>query len=359
MRRNPRFTERFPVDAAQSPRRRREAPPADRLPPEPVPVWARARIGRERIIAIVLAAIVLAGGIGWWALGNGAGRQPHEVRPLPLPGLAEASAPAAPQPPLAGDPAALDASGAPLVDPSLTDANGAPLPAPGLAQVLPIEGDAVTAAMPQADAGPATIPSPRRTASPVLVFDAGDARAASDGPSGGAAGETQLVIAPTPIPAAGKVAPATGRFSSGGGRSVVTRGTLIPAVLESTIDSGTPGGVRAVVTADVRSSDGARVLIPKSARLVGQYRGGDGGRAYVIWTRVDQPGGRAVKVGSAPGGAGAKTDGAFLASFGAARLQSVVSGAGGAGVRVRQGEPIRVYAASDLDLGGNVGGKGK
>jgi len=352
MRRNPRFSERFPVDASQSPRRRREPPPADRLRHEPVPVWARARIGRGQILAAALAGLVLVGGIGWWALGDGAGNRPRPVQPLPPPGLEGLNAPSTPLPPLAGDPALLDANGVPLVDPA-----GAPLPAPGQQAVLPLsDGDAVTAAMPQAEAAPGATPSASRTASPVLVFDAGEARSAT----ADSGAEPQLMIASSPVPATSRAASAGDRASVGDRRGVVTRGTLIPAVLESTIDTGTPGGVRAVVTADVRSYDGARVLIPKSSRLVGQYRGGDGGRAYVIWTRVDQPGGRAVRVGSAPGAgsvaAGGKADGAFLASFGEARLQSVVGGSGGgkadAGVRVRQGEPIRVYAANDLDLGG-------
>jgi len=341
MRRNPRFPQRFPVDAAQSPRRRREPPVAERFRQEPAPIWARSRLGRGQVLAIALAAVVVVGGFGWWALGDGMGSHPRPVRPLPLPGLQGPSAPgAAMLPPPAYDPALAGADGAPSAD-----AAGMALPAPGQQAVLPPSGeDAVLAASPQADVTSGLGPAPKRTASPVLVFDAGDARTTT-----GSGGEPQLVIASNPVPATARPVP------SGDRKGVVTRGTLIPAVLESTIDSSTPGTVRAVVTADVRSFDGAKVLIPKSSRLVGQYRGGDGGRAYVIWTRVDQPGGRAVKVGSAPGAGGGKVDGAFLESFGAARLQSVVSGAGGTGVRVRQGEPIRVYAANDLD----VGGKGK
>jgi type IV secretion system protein VirB10 len=41
----------------------------------------------------------------------------------------------------------------------------------------------------------------------------------------------------------------------------VAQGTLIPAVLETAIDSDLPGYARAVVSQDVRGFDGTRVLI--------------------------------------------------------------------------------------------------
>ena len=54
--------------------------------------------------------------------------------------------------------------------------------------------------------------------------------------------------------------------------NTVAQGTLIPAVLETAIDSDVPGYVRAVVSQDVRSFDGSRVLIPRSSRLIGEYK---------------------------------------------------------------------------------------
>jgi hypothetical protein len=47
--------------------------------------------------------------------------------------------------------------------------------------------------------------------------------------------------------------------------TTVTERTLIPASLETAINTDVPGFVRAVVSQDVRSFDGKRVLIPRSA----------------------------------------------------------------------------------------------
>nr|MBA3810961.1 TrbI/VirB10 family protein [Caulobacteraceae bacterium] len=87
-------------------------------------------------------------------------------------------------------------------------------------------------------------------------------------------------------------------------RSVVPQGTMIPAVLETAMNSDLPGFVRAVVSRDVRGFDAADVLIPRGSRLVGQYRSGlsqGASRIFVIWTRVLRPDGASVQIGS-PGG---------------------------------------------------------
>ena len=167
-------------------------------------------------------------------------------------------------------------------------------------------------------------------------------------------------------------------------QTTVTQGTLIPAVLETAINTDVPGYVRAVVSQDVRSFDGTRVLVPRSSRLIGQYQSGlQGGqkRAYVIWTRLIRPDGASVNLGSPAVGFDGTTGLAgsvnshFFQRFGSSMLLSVISGlaTGGASVvlgggasaastalqqdgqiaptvRVRQGEPIRVFTARDLDF---------
>ncbi|MEO7738945.1 MAG: TrbI/VirB10 family protein [Novosphingobium sp.] len=170
-------------------------------------------------------------------------------------------------------------------------------------------------------------------------------------------------------------------------KTTVTQGTLIPALLETAIDTDVPGYVRAVVSSDVRSFDGARVLVPRSSRLIGQYKSGltaGQKRAYVIWTRLIRPDGVSVNLGSPAVSFGGETglagrvDSHFFARFGSAMLLSVIGGlssiGSGAGVivsgggqsaaaaavgqtgqigptiRVRQGEPIRVFTARDLDF---------
>ena len=247
----------------------------------------------------------------------------------------------------------------------------------------------VLAAPPQT--GVAVAPASNPQASPTVVFDA----SALPGP----------LIAPM-LPA-GQAAPGgsgnsnddfASRLGGVGGTSAtatasidpktsVTQGTLIPAVLETAIDTDVPGYVRAIVSSDVRSFDGTRVLVPRSSRLIGQYKSGLSAgqkRAYVIWTRLVRPDGVAVNIGSpAVGftgatGLGGKVSTHFFERFGSAMLLSVVGGLsalggnagviiGGSGqtaaaaavgqsgqigptVRVRPGEPIRVFTARDLDF---------
>jgi type IV secretion system protein VirB10 len=170
--------------------------------------------------------------------------------------------------------------------------------------------------------------------------------------------------------------------------STVTQGTLIPAVLETAIDTDVPGFVRAIVSTDVKSFDGRTVLVPRSSRLIGQYKSGLSAgqkRAYVIWTRLIRPDGVSVDLGSpaiafgGETGLPGKVNSHFFERFGSGMLLSVLGGlpsllgnnssvivGGGGGsaasaavqqggqvgptIRVRQGEPIRVFTAKDLDF---------
>lgn len=170
--------------------------------------------------------------------------------------------------------------------------------------------------------------------------------------------------------------------------ATVSQGTLIPAILETAINSDVPGYVRAVVSQDVRSFDGSQVLIPRSSRLIGQYKSGLSAgqtRAYVLWSRLIRPDGVSVAIAS-PGtdeagqsGLAGDVNNHFFKRFGSALLLSVVGaasaiGTGGASVlasggglgaagvatqqsggipptvRVRQGQPIKVFTARDLDF---------
>ena len=165
----------------------------------------------------------------------------------------------------------------------------------------------------------------------------------------------------------------------------VTQGTLIPAVLETAINTDLPGYVRAVVSEDVKSFDGSRVLVPRSSRLIGQYKSGLAAgqtRAYVIWSRLIRPDGVSVALASPAvdfagrSGLDGKVDSHFLKRFGAAALLTVIGGLSAIGnnsvvlssgqnagtiaaqgnvqipptVRVPQGQPIRVFTARDLDF---------
>ncbi|MDB5423173.1 MAG: hypothetical protein JWQ29_589 [Phenylobacterium sp.] len=177
---------------------------------------------------------------------------------------------------------------------------------------------------------------------------------------------------------------------------IVPQGFVIPAVLETAIDSDLPGSVRAVVSRDVRGFDGAQVLIPRGSKLIGQYRSAAAigqTRAFVVWSRIITPTGVTIDVGSPAtdrlgrGGLEGAADDHFFKRFGAAILLSVVSGGvdalarSGSGntaliigspaqaqnvaaialqkqidipttIRVPQGKPVQVSVARDLDFTG-------
>jgi type IV secretion system protein VirB10 len=113
----------------------------------------------------------------------------------------------------------------------------------------------------------------------------------------------------------------------------VVQGTLIPAVLESALDSTRPGFVRAIVSRDVRGFDGTRVLIPRGSRLIGEYesdaKSGEN-RALINWTRLIRPDGATVAIDSPAAdplgrnGVRARVNSHFLERFGGAILQSVL-----------------------------------
>jgi len=230
-----------------------------------------------------------------------------------------------------------------------------------------------------------------RSASPTVIFDAGaltgttaipapPSQAASNGSAGGGATDFASRIGGV----GGGPAKAARAFDPA---STVTQGTMIPAVLETAINTDVPGYVRAIVSQDVRSYDGRSVLVPRSSRLIGQYQSGvQAGqkRAYVIWTRLIRPDGVSVALASpatafdGSGGLPGSVNTHFFQRFGSAMLLSVIGGVtavasagtslvlgGGQSaaatalqqngsisptVRVRMGEPIRVFIARDLDF---------
>ncbi|NGO55338.1 type IV secretion system protein VirB10 [Allomesorhizobium camelthorni] len=118
--------------------------------------------------------------------------------------------------------------------------------------------------------------------------------------------------------------------------ALVPEGTLIPGILETAIVSDLPGQVRAIVSQDVYSFDGRRILIPTGTRLIGEYqseitRGQT--RIFVVWTRMLRDDGVSVRLNSigadSLGRAGltGRVDKKFRERFGAAILLSII-GAG-------------------------------
>lgn len=165
---------------------------------------------------------------------------------------------------------------------------------------------------------------------------------------------------PPPVPYSGPAPVAEPAPSAGGGEDgrisaarfrnpslTVPQGTVIPAVLETALDSTRPGGVRALVQGDIYSFDGSRVLIHRGSRLYGEYEGDlqrGQNRALIRWTRLIRPDGVTIALDSPASdplgraGVKGKVDSKFFQRFGGALLQSVLDiGVGIAASRATDG----------------------
>jgi type IV secretion system protein VirB10 len=229
-------------------------------------------------------------------------------------------------------------------------------------------------------------PPPRVSEGPTLVVDTG-------APGAAAAAAAAAPTAAGAEGAGGAAFTPAGRARAGmfANRSTtVPQGTLIPAVLETALDSTRPGFARALVSRDVRGFDGSRVLIPRGSRLIGEYRSEAAPgqrRALVNWTRLIRPDGVTMAIGSPAGdplgrgGIKAKVNTHFFERFAGAILQSaldigvnlasragngttIIALPGGAQsvaqivqpaqvtptLKVRQGTSISIFVARDLDF---------
>ncbi|MDE1992294.1 MAG: type IV secretion system protein VirB10 [Rhizobiaceae bacterium] len=117
--------------------------------------------------------------------------------------------------------------------------------------------------------------------------------------------------------------------------ALIPQGTLIRGVLETAIQSDLPGMVRAVISNDVYSFDGRRVLLPKGTMLTGEYRSGIARgqtRVLIVWTRALRSDGTSVSLGSygtddlGRSGLSGFVDKHYLERFGAAAVLSLVGG---------------------------------
>lgn len=358
MRLNQRLSQRHEPNSDRDPRAEGGAEIIDLATRNVLPAVAQQR-GRSDAFGVAagVAVVALLGGVTLWTM-NGA----RTAREAP-------QQQAAPVPPAEVPPAVPAQAVTPLPTPQ-----AAP-PQPGLAAPAP---------------APVLSPGANPQSSPTVVFDAS-------------------ALPGAPAPAVAVAAPPTGvggnpnddfaaRIGGVGGtkatatasidpKTTVTQGTLIPAVLETAIDTDVPGYVRAVISSDVRSFDGTRVLVPRSSRLIGEYKSGlQAGqrRAYVIWTRLIRPDGVSVNIASpavafsGETGLAGKVNNHFFERFGSAMMLSVIGGLSAIGntagvviagngqsaaaaavgqsaqigptIRVRQGQPIRVFTARDLDF---------
>jgi type IV secretion system protein VirB10 len=225
--------------------------------------------------------------------------------------------------------------------------------------------------------------------------------------------------APTPVPEGGYIVPAIEAPGSGAteldqlrrGASIglaratrlpdrnflIVAGAAIPCLLQTAMDTATPGFVSCLIPRDVLSDNGAVVLLEKGTRVLGEYRSSlkpGQTRLFVVWTRAVTPAGVAIRLESPAADALGRAgfDGAldthFWDRFGGALLLSIVDdgsyalagGASGSTARVpsdaaavalqnsvnippslrkAQGSEVSIFVAQDFDFSGVYGLKAR
>jgi len=117
---------------------------------------------------------------------------------------------------------------------------------------------------------------------------------------------------------------------------VVAKGTSIPCILETALNSDQPGFTSCIVNRDILSDNGRVVLLDKGTQIVGEYHGGlqkGQARLFVLWTRAKTPNGVIINLASpatdALGRAGfdGRVNTHWWQRFGSAMLLSVIGDA--------------------------------
>jgi type IV secretion system protein VirB10 len=179
---------------------------------------------------------------------------------------------------------------------------------------------------------------------------------------------------------------------------LIVAGANIPCILQTAMDTTTPGYVSCLIPRDVLSDNGAVVLMEKGTKVLGEYRSSlrqSQRRLFVLWTRAVTPAGVAIALGSPAadpvGRAGfdGEIDTHFWDRFGGALLLSIVddgvtavagqnnganvtrlpSDAAGIAVqnsinippslRKAQGSEVSIFVAQDFDFSGVYGLKSR
>lgn len=117
---------------------------------------------------------------------------------------------------------------------------------------------------------------------------------------------------------------------------LLTAGTQIPCILQTAMDTSTPGFVSCLISQDVYSDNGNVVLMERGTRVLGEYRGGlkrGQNRMFVLWNRAVTPKGVSINLASPAAdtlgraGMSGQVETFFWQRFGGALLLSVVDDA--------------------------------
>lgn len=124
---------------------------------------------------------------------------------------------------------------------------------------------------------------------------------------------------------------------------VVSAGSIIPAILQTGIDSDLPGQITAVVSSNVYDTrTGNSILIPQGSKLIGTYDSNVSygqSRVLMVWNRIVYPNGQYIDLGSMPGadlsgyaGISDQVNNHYIRLYGNALLMSLFS----AGIQLSQ-----------------------
>lgn len=336
----------------------------------------QGRVGGRPGRLVGLAALLLGCGVFLAATWDGGDKRPAGARESDTP----------PRQLTPFEPARRDAA---VLAAAATDPNAPRLTEDPIPALEPAPAAASAAPSTPADSRQALAESARRA--PVMAYSR---------PGAAERGRTGLAVStpldaptePAPLDRLRQVSP-IGRTAAGrlpDRNLLIAAGASVPCVLQTAMDSTTPGYVACVLPSDVYSENGAVVLMERGTRVLGEYQGGlqqGRRRLFVLWTRAVTPTGVTVSLSSpaadALGRAGfdGAVDTHFWDRFGGALLLSLVddgayAAAGaddGAGARLpsdaaamalqgsvdipptlrkAQGSEVTIFVAQDLDFRG-------
>jgi type IV secretion system protein VirB10 len=341
--------------------------------------FAAGRTGKAIVFGGLVVGCAAFAAMSWHAgrpkaqpAPNQPARQVVAFEPAKAPPTLAAPGPGAPvlAPASPGDPTV------PALDPS----TGKPVSAAGLAQARAAQAARLQAIR----------------AAPLLAF--GSTSAEASGPAGSSPAMVTRAASP-PLSELDQLRHGStigqARARRLGDRSyLILAGASIPCILQSAMDTATPGYVSCLIPRDVYSDNGAVVLLEKGTKVLGEYRSSlkaGQARLFVLWTRAVTPNGVAIDLASpasdALGRAGfdGDLDRHFWERFGGALLLSIVddgatalagrdrgvetarlpSDAAGIAVqhsidipptlRKPQGAEVAIFAADDFDFSGVYG----
>jgi type IV secretion system protein VirB10 len=148
--------------------------------------------------------------------------------------------------------------------------------------------------------------------------------------------------------------------------TLIAQGAMISGILETALQSDLPGMARAIVSENIYSFDGAKLLIPQGSRLIGQYRSGlvrGQSRVFVIWNRLIRNDGVSINIGSygtddlGRSGLEGDVDTHFFERFGSSVLLSMIDSGlqiGAASANDRDAATVAVNTGNDFSRAAEI-----